>query len=84
MIKEHLIKSNVSYTAHTYHAIVTGFRLIWGGITSIIHGICPVFFDGNAPRMIIDIYHDHLISHKNKEYKEMISQARMRNKLKKV
>ena len=43
-----------------------------------------MFFDGHAPRMIIDIYHDHLISHKNKEYKEMITDARMRNNVKKV
>ena len=84
MIRKHLIKSEVTYRQHTIHAIGTGFRLIWGGITSIIHGICPMLFDGNTPRMIIDIYHDHLISHKNKEYKEMISNARMRNKVKKV
>lgn len=84
MIKEHLIKSNVTYRDHTSHAVCTGWRLIWGGITSIIHGICPVLYDGVAPRMIIDIYHDHLISHNNKEYKEMIKNARMRNKVKKV
>ena len=84
MIKEHLLKSEVTYRQHTIHAIGTGFRLIWGGITSLIHGIFPMFFDGHAPRMIIDIYHDHLIPHKNKEYKEMITDARMRNNVKKV
>ena len=51
-------------------------RLIYAGITSIIHGVVPSLFNGTAPKQIIDIYHGHLEDHPNPSYKEMIANAK--------
>ena len=76
MFKEHLTKSKSTYFSHLIWAITAGVRLIYAGITSIIHGIIPTVFDGVAPKTIINIYHSHLVNHPNDEYKDMIKQAR--------
>jgi|TARA_B110000971_G_C20006810_1_gene499541 hypothetical protein len=80
MFKKHLLKSQVTYFQHLYWAILAGFRLIWAGIASIIHGFVPTLLDGRAPKTVIDIYHNHLLGHPNGEYKEMIKQAKEKNK----
>lgn len=79
MFKQHLNKSKVSYTGHLVWALTAGVRLIYAGVASIIHGLVPSWFDGTAPKIIIDIYHNHLISHPNDEYKDMIKEAEKRN-----
>lgn len=76
MFKEHLTKSKSTYFSHLIWAVLAGFKLIYAGITSIIHGIIPTVFDGVAPKTIINIYHSHLVNHPNDEYKDMIKQAR--------
>lgn len=76
MFNEHLSTSKVTYFEHLRWAVIAGFRLIYAGITSIIHGIVPSLFDGTAPKQIIDIYHNHLEDHPNPEYKEMIDAAK--------
>lgn len=76
MFNEHLATSKVTYFEHLRWAVVAGIRLIYAGITSIIHGIVPSLFDGTAPKQIIDIYHSHLKDHPNPEYKEMIDAAK--------
>lgn len=76
MFDEHLTKSKVSYFQHIKWAILAGFRLIYAGVASIIHGIVPTLFDGTAPKIVIDIYHNHLLGHPNSEYKEMIKKAK--------
>ena len=79
MFNKHLDKSKVTYFQHLAWAIVAGLRLIWAGITSIIHGIIPSLFDGKAPSTVIDIYHNHLVGHPNEEYKDMIEKAKKDN-----
>lgn len=76
MFEDHLTKSKSTYFLHLTWAIIAGVRLIYAGITSIIHGFIPSLFDGVAPKTIIDIYHSHLVNHPNDEYKDMIKQAR--------
>lgn len=79
MFKNHLEKSKVTYFQHLRWAILAGFRLIYSGVASIIHGIFPNLFDGVAPKTIIDIYHSHLTDHPNDEYKKMIEEAKKKN-----
>ena len=76
MFDDHLNTSKVTYFEHLRWATVAGVRLIYAGITSIIHGVVPSLFDGTAPKQIIDIYHGHLEDHPNPSYKEMINNAK--------
>jgi len=76
MFNKHLTKSQVTYLQHLRWAILAGFRLIWAGVASILHGFVPTLFDGTAPKTVIDIYHNHLLDHPNGEYKEMIKKAK--------
>ena len=76
MFDNHLNKSKVTYFEHLRWAVVAGVRLIYSGVASIVHGVIPTLFDGTAPKTIIDIYHSHLLSHPNKEYKNMIDTAK--------
>ena len=76
MFEKHLSTSKVTYLEHLVWAVVAGVRLIYAGITSIIHGVVPSLFDGTAPKQIIDIYHSHLEDHPNPQYKEMIQDAK--------
>lgn len=76
MFKEHLTISKVTYFKHLIWAVVAGVRLIYAGITSIIHGVVPTLFNGTAPKQVIDIYHNHLEDHPNPDYKEMIKNAK--------
>ena len=76
MFDDHLNTSKVTYSEHLRWATVAGIRLIYAGITSIIHGVIPSLFDGTAPKQIIDIYHGHLEDHPNPSYKKMIDNAK--------
>jgi hypothetical protein len=76
MFRKHLDTSKTTYLEHLIWAGIAGVRLIYAGITSIIHGVVPTLFDGTAPKQIIDIYHNHLEDHPNPEYKEMINTAK--------
>jgi hypothetical protein len=79
MFKDHLTKSKTSYVGHIVWAFLAGFRLVYAGVASIIHGIIPSLFNGTAPKIIIDIYHSHLVNHPNEEYKDMIDRAKKDN-----
>jgi len=50
-----------------YWAILAGFRLIWAGIASIIHGFIPTLLDGKAPSTVNNIYQNHLVDHPNEK-----------------
>ena len=76
MFNDHLNTSKVTYLEHLRWATVAGIRLIYAGITSLIHGVVPSLFDGTAPKHILDIYPKHLEDHPNPSYKEMISNAK--------
>lgn len=75
MFEDHLKKSKTTYINHLKWAFFSGATLIWAGFTSIIHGIFPNLFDGVAPKIIIKIYHSHLINHANPDYKDLIKKA---------
>ncbi len=76
MFEEHLDKSKVTYWEHLKWALAAGFRLIYSGMASIVHGFFPSLFDGVAPKTVIDIYHKHLENHPNQDYKSMIDKAK--------
>jgi hypothetical protein len=76
MFRKHLDTSKTTYLEHLTWSVIAGFRLIYAGISSIIHGVVPTLFDGTAPKQIIDIYHNHLEDHPNERYQEMISKAK--------
>lgn len=78
MFDEHLKTSKVTYLQHLKWALLAGVRLIYAGVTSIIHGFIPSLFNGSAPKQVIDIYHNHLEDHPNPQYKEMINKAKER------
>lgn len=69
----HLKSSKETYVSHLIWATYAGFKMIFVGISSIIHGVVPAFFTGTAAKTIIDFYHKRLINHPNKEYRDYIS-----------
>ena len=76
MFKEHLTKSKVTYWQHISWAFIAGFRLIYAGIASIIHGVAPTLLDGIPAKTVIDIYHKHLLNHPNGDYQALIESYR--------
>lgn len=70
--KKHLENSKETYFNHLVWAILSGLRLIYAGIASLIHGIIPGFFPGTAAKTVIDLYHKRLIDHPNAEYQNYI------------
>lgn len=73
--REHLAKSKETYIPHFIWAFLSGLKLIWAGIASIIHGFVPGLFPGTAAKTVIDLYHKRLVDHPNKEYQEYIKQS---------
>lgn len=69
---EHLEKSKETYIGHLIWAILAGFRLIWAGIASVMHGFVPGLFPGTAAKTVIFLYHKRLVEHPNKEYQDYI------------
>lgn len=69
---EHLEKSKETYPGHFVWAVLAGFRLIWAGIASIVHGLVPGLFPGTAAKTVIFLYHKRLVEHPNKEYQDYI------------
>jgi hypothetical protein len=74
--REHLAKSQETYMPHFIWAFLSGLKLIWAGIASIIHGFIPGFFPGTAAKTVIDLYHKRLVNHPNKEYQEYINNSK--------
>lgn len=82
MFDKHLDTSKVTYFEHLRWAVTAGLRLIYAGVSSIIHGVVPSLFDGTAPKQVIDMYHSHLEDHPNPQYKEMIDTAKQNKDIK--
>ncbi len=57
-MKDHLKNSSMTYTYHMLHACHYGFRLLWAGFKSIIHGIFPLVWKYDGPRSIIKMYRE--------------------------
>ncbi len=53
--REHLQEVNQTYREHGWFAVKWGLFLIWTGVVSIIHGICPAFFKFRAPRNVMRV-----------------------------
>jgi hypothetical protein len=70
--REHLEKSKETYFSHLIWAFLAGFRLIWAGIASMLHGFIPGLFPGTAAKTVIFLYHKRLTNHPNREYQEYI------------
>ena len=58
---------------HFIWAVLAGFRLLYAGIASIVHGFVPAFFPGAAAKTVIDLYHKRLVDHPNREYQDYIN-----------
>ena len=63
----------MGYFYHMNHASLYGFRLIWAGVKSIIHGIFPVVWKYDGPKTIIKIYSE---LRKQKHIREMMKTQR--------
>lgn len=72
---QHLRDSNTTYWQHAGWALVAGLRLIWAGVASLLHAIHPSLFPGTAARTVIDLYHERLKDHPNRDYQDYIQQA---------
>jgi hypothetical protein len=72
-ISNHLNKSKETYVSHLVWAVYAGVKMIFIGISSIIHGIIPSLFTGTSAKMVIDFYHDRLVNHPNQDYRDYIS-----------
>jgi hypothetical protein len=71
--REHLVKSKIGYIPHAAWAWTAGFKLIWAGIASLLHGIVPAWFPGTSAKTVIDLYHQRLIDHPNSDYQQYIN-----------
>ena len=69
---EHLAKSQEGYMSHFVWAELSGLRLIWADIASLIHGLVPGLFPGTAAITVIDLYHKRLVNHPNTDYQDYI------------
>jgi hypothetical protein len=74
---KHLEASQETYVSHLFWATYAGAKMIVVGVSSIIHGIIPAFFQGTAAKTIINFYHERLVDHPNREYTDYISQKIM-------
>jgi len=55
-MRDHLKNSSMTYAYHMIHACQYGFRLLWVGVKSIVHGIFPLVWKYDGPREIIKMY----------------------------
>ena len=74
--KKHLAKSNETWGRHCVFAFFAGLKLIYAGISSIIHGLVPAFFEGTAAITVIKLYHRRLVNHPNPDYAKYIDNER--------
>ena len=51
--KEHLEIAQKSYWGHLWFALRAGFQLIYAGVISIIHGVCPFIFKFGASKIVM-------------------------------
>ena len=74
--KKHLAKSKETWGRHSVFAFFAGLKLIYAGISSIIHGLVPAFFEGTAAITVIKLYHRRLVNHPNPDYAKYIDNER--------
>ena len=52
-------------------AIKAGVLLLYAGVASIIHAICPALFDGVPARIVANLYHGRIKNHPNPDYRDL-------------
>jgi hypothetical protein len=52
----HLRKSQMSYGVHFYHAFRLGLILIYAGLASLVHAVCPFLYPAYSAKMVIAIF----------------------------
>lgn len=77
---DHLKTSRVGYFWHLYGGVVLGCRMIYLGITSILHGIVPAFFEGDAPLGVAKLFYRHVQNHPNPAFQVAIAAERERSR----
>lgn len=68
-IKNHLYTNKISFKDHFVLAIISGFKLIYAGVTSIIHAFIPCVFDGSAAKVVAHLYFKRVKDHPNETYR---------------
>ena len=75
-MNKHLKESQTTYWPHFKWAMLAGVRLIYAGVTSLIHAIHPSLFPGTAATTVIDLYYRRLHDHPNRQYQDLINEAK--------
>lgn len=70
-IKKHLEVNQITFINHFMFAIKAGVLLLYAGVASIIHAICPALFDGVPSRIVANLYHGRIKNHPNPEYRKL-------------
>lgn len=73
-INEHLEIAQKSYWQHLLFATKAGFVLIYAGIISIIHGICPLLFPFRSAQIVMKFAHIVLQKDNTKEIPDEFSE----------
>jgi hypothetical protein len=74
--KDHLAVSRMDYRAHARQSIFLGFKLIWLGLTSIIHGVIPSRFDGDAPLGVARMFYQVVFLSPNPVFQAFIAEQK--------
>ena len=74
--RDHLAVSRMSYRAHARQSVFLGFKLIWLGLTSIIHGVIPSRFDGDAPLGVVRMFYQVVFLSPNPVFQAFISEQK--------
>lgn len=69
-IKQHLTNNQITFLDHFNLAIISGVKLIYAGLSSIIHAFVPCFFDSTAAKIVANLYHQRIKHHPNKIYRD--------------
>ena len=78
MKNQHLIDSNETYLSHSKWAAHAGVKLLWAGVTSLLHAIHPSLFPFATAKIVIDLYCKRLHNHPNKAYAQYINDIQQR------
>jgi hypothetical protein len=72
--KQHLQLSRVGYFPHLLSGIGLGFKMIYLGLTSILHGLVPAWFEGDAPLGVAQLFYRKVYHHPNPEFQKHIQE----------
>jgi hypothetical protein len=64
---QHLNDSQMSYWVHFHHAFRLGFILIYAGLASLIHALCPFLYPAYSAKQVIRIFVNVVLDSLNPE-----------------